>query len=380
MGRSLVVASKKGEKSDANDLQKTFTKLKKKIEGLQKECQECTKTLDRHLLFCSQMLSPKIKEMGKLLREQVKLFYSCFKDKKGLNKEQREDCKYVIMSLFEQILRIEGPARMFDEELSAIHQKIMGFSPQTELLEQFEEFKEGLQSELSKSGIDIDISHMQFQGNMEETLGKIAEFLHEQKNREGAEKFTSFNKQTKTQSKKDKQKAEIAELQNKEIGTLYKQLAKEFHPDLETDPELKVKKEGLMKKLTCAYEEKDLYTLLALELEMLSVDSESSKVRTENQLKAYNNLLQSQVKMLQQQLASIPMDYKYVELQCYPSYKWKKGDYILHQIQLEIETDLCFHEDIVKLCQKGHIKDALEKVIDQHVLEEDDFDLLDFLG
>ncbi len=54
-----------------------------------------------------------------------------------------------------------------------------------------------------------------------------------------------------------------------EIKTLFRQLAKAFHPDRETQEHLKEEKTSLMKKITAAYENQDLYSLLKLEKEHL---------------------------------------------------------------------------------------------------------------
>ena len=54
-----------------------------------------------------------------------------------------------------------------------------------------------------------------------------------------------------------------------EIKTLFRQLAKTFHPDKEPLEHLKEEKTALMKKITAAYENQDLYGLLKLEKEHL---------------------------------------------------------------------------------------------------------------
>ena len=59
-----------------------------------------------------------------------------------------------------------------------------------------------------------------------------------------------------------KEKAEEGKL---EIKTLFRQLAKAFHPDKEQQEHLKEEKTALMKKITAAYENQDLYGLLKIE-------------------------------------------------------------------------------------------------------------------
>ncbi len=54
-----------------------------------------------------------------------------------------------------------------------------------------------------------------------------------------------------------------------EIKTIFRELAKVFHPDKEPLEHLKEEKTNLMKKITAAYESQDLYGLLKLEKEHL---------------------------------------------------------------------------------------------------------------
>lgn len=54
-----------------------------------------------------------------------------------------------------------------------------------------------------------------------------------------------------------------------EIKTLFRQLAKAFHPDTEPLEHLKEEKTSIMKKITAAYDNQDLYGLLKLEKEHL---------------------------------------------------------------------------------------------------------------
>lgn len=59
-----------------------------------------------------------------------------------------------------------------------------------------------------------------------------------------------------------KEKVEEGKL---EIKTLFRQLAKAFHPDKEQQEHLKEEKTALMQKITAAYENQDLYGLLKIE-------------------------------------------------------------------------------------------------------------------
>ncbi|MBC7715124.1 MAG: hypothetical protein H7177_17395 [Rhizobacter sp.] len=75
-----------------------------------------------------------------------------------------------------------------------------------------------------------------------------------------------------------------------EIKTLFRQLAKAFHPDREQEEHLKEEKTALMKKITAAYENQDLYGLLKLEKEHLA-PREFSEDKIELYIKHINDRL-----------------------------------------------------------------------------------------
>ena len=62
--------------------------------------------------------------------------------------------------------------------------------------------------------------------------------------------------------------------------TIYRQLARTHHPDLERDPSKQADKTAQMQRITAAYEADDLYTLLQLLAESGPADAESDDVLT----------------------------------------------------------------------------------------------------
>lgn len=85
-----------------------------------------------------------------------------------------------------------------------------------------------------------------------------------------------------------------------EIKTLFRQLAKAFHPDKEPLEHLKDEKTNLMKKITEAYENQDLYGLLKLEKEHMA-PREFSEDKIELYIKHINDRLKG-IKALEAQL------------------------------------------------------------------------------
>jgi hypothetical protein len=85
------------------------------------------------------------------------------------------------------------------------------------------------------------------------------------------------------------------------LRVLYTRLAKDLHPDLERDEERKVEKNDVMRRLTEAYKNEDLYELLQIQFEYNADNSENyTDALPEEQLNVINETLLSQIKKLQE--------------------------------------------------------------------------------
>lgn len=369
MSNTLILQDKK-EKIRLSPLQQTFNGRKKRVESLQKERLECTKALDKHLEFYQKELYSKEKELVELFKKEIKLLAPYLNDKKNFNKDKKSGLKRVILSFFEKIEDLEGFSQL-DEELSQIYQKNKGSSLQEEQSAEFEEFKSHIQSLFADQGKKIDLSDIEMEGSQDEILDKLFQSLEDQQAFAGVEE----KKQSSAKSKRDKEKEQSAlekeELQKKAIGTIYKQLAKAFHPDLEQDPARKIEKQVLMRKLTAAYEAGDLHTILSLEVEQLNISTSQKKAYSDEQLKTYNQVLQKQIEMLQAELHRIPFQQQYSPLLSYVEYSWERGELGLMQIQRDLYKLLKQHKQTIEKLQSSHSIQAINSLIwEQQQLEE----------
>ena len=102
------------------------------------------------------------------------------------------------------------------------------------------------------------------------------------------------------------QAEQVEEARKRTLSTIYKQLAKVLHPDLESDPVKREQKHHLMQELTTAYKAGDMHTLLRLELAWIHREEDHLDRLTNEKLKVYIELLREQVANLRQEVASIP--------------------------------------------------------------------------
>ncbi|MCW5557215.1 MAG: J domain-containing protein [Verrucomicrobiae bacterium] len=107
------------------------------------------------------------------------------------------------------------------------------------------------------------------------------------------------------------------ELRQRDLGSLYKQLAKLLHPDLESNPARRETKESAMKRLTTAYKDRDLHALLELELEWIHAEGADASRLSGEKLRVYNGILRDQVDDLERRLNELPMHPRYAPLHRY---------------------------------------------------------------
>ncbi|WP_240163680.1 hypothetical protein [Spirosoma taeanense] len=97
-------------------------------------------------------------------------------------------------------------------------------------------------------------------------------------------------KQQKREARKQIEERNIT----KAVRTLYMDLVKAFHPDREPDEAEKIRKTGIMQRVTEAYQKSDLLALLRLQLEFNRIDQQHLEKLADEQLKYYNKILQQQ--------------------------------------------------------------------------------------
>ena len=103
-------------------------------------------------------------------------------------------------------------------------------------------------------------------------------------------------------AKKQQQREEAKKLANQSIKTIYLKITAWIHPDREQDEQKKQEKTALMQQANQAYEANDLLTLLNLQIQL---GQQHNLSFANQQLKAYNLLLEEQLETLQMQVDDI---------------------------------------------------------------------------
>ncbi len=125
-------------------------------------------------------------------------------------------------------------------------------------------------------GFDIDLDDLsnkdfKTQEEQEAHHEKYKEFYskyQEQEDKGFEDYFRNRKEKTKSKGQQEKEAkiAEVEKLLNTDINKLFKELAKLIHPDREQNPELRLKKENLMKELSNARDNSDIADILRIKL------------------------------------------------------------------------------------------------------------------
>ncbi len=285
-------------KQKLSKYQEAFNKLTQKIERLQKDIEKKQLQLDLAMkLYGAEVHTSKMILTAQRW-ELILVLWENYRAKKLAKPDQRNLKQILREHLRSFLLESESEP---DVKIKEIFEELEGDN-YDEMLEQEKEMaREEMADELKKMKVnlaDVDIKD-------EEALAKK---LHEARQKifeEHIAKEERFEKNRKEKKKSAKQieaeklQQEVDDIKQKNIGTIYKQLAKLFHPDLEQDEERKVEKEILMKELTAAYEAKNLHALLTLELKWIHKENEHLETLTEEKLAVYLQILHEQAQELE---------------------------------------------------------------------------------
>lgn len=304
--KALNITAKENKELSKN--QKAFNKLTKIIENLSKKISSETTKLDNLVIHYRKSMDGLNEKLAKEKIRLAMLLHDASKQFKFTN-SQIETIGAVILFLFQSAFSAILPS---DEE-EAVFDEWSDVSYKEELQNEVEDMKSFMSDEL-KNAYDIDLDLSDFEDSPE-GFAKFQEKLREEMSKKEAEgiNFSTDKKKTKKQLEKEKIKKEEEVLQLKSIRNIYISLVKVLHPDTSSELE-NAKKEELMKRVTKAYSEKDLPTLLKLELEWAASETNHIDSIGDDKLKLYIKSLKARQADLQNELDSLYAHPKYQQV------------------------------------------------------------------
>ena len=181
--------------------------------------------------------------------------------------------------------------------------------------EEFEAMRAMLEGAARGAGVDLDLSGLDPSMDPEEFEQRVMERL------EAAARDADSNKKTRRKRKpskaaleRERLRQEAEEAKKRDFKSLYKQLAKVLHPDLEGDAAMKAQKESWMKRLTTARANGDLREMLAIEVEWLGKEAGNLAKATDEKLRVYSMVLKEQLAELKEQTKLLAHGSEYIPL------------------------------------------------------------------
>jgi len=302
----------KPAKTSTSQTEKTFNKLRKEIEALEDELKLVIEELDKSLVLYNEQCFPKKIALANVLTEFVRATYSHYTSYPRLSKKNKTNVKETIIEKIDFIFEVILSSQVHSE-IHTIYKELEGVSYAEHVAEDLTGLKEELEEDFKDQGIDIDLSSINFTDDEEEIERKMYESIQAAKEKYGEKPEKPKNKK---QIQKDEKAKQLQTLKEKGLSTVYKNLAKVLHPDLEQSPALKIEKERLMKKLTHAYDNDDLYTILQIEMEWSKKENGHTAFNP-SQLNVYNSILKDQILALKECIRLTFAHPKYYPLEPY---------------------------------------------------------------
>ncbi len=293
---------KSGGAATLSPAQVEFNKLMKRLENARARHDQEQARLDRILATCIRELMPLVDDLHRLDFELVIHGHAALQTMK-LTARRREWFGDLMSGKAGDLLA--DSSGLTDAQLESLGKIARELGPSRSEqaskeaeADEFDFLRSMLEKAARKAGVDLDLGDLdihgdpaEFERQLHERMAAAAGSL-EQNPSSGK---TRKRKPSKAQLERERKQREIDEAKQRDLKSLYKQLAKALHPDLETDPTLKSHKEDWMKRLTTAYAAADLRELLRIEMEWLGEESSNLATAGDEKLKIYSMILKEQI-------------------------------------------------------------------------------------
>ncbi len=282
--------------------QKKFNGLIQKIDAQKKLLALWQEMIPQCQQEIAGKLTPLRSTFSEHQAEMVALLDTLYTTQK-FTRSQQDKIAHLITGMCEELIRQYGR-----EDLKPLYNRYSGWD-----FDAADQKINGAAGELLKSmfeeefGVELNDGEFDF-ADPEGTAARLAERVQEQQRQ--AEEARPKRKKTAKQLAKEAREQEEEANVSKSIQAVYRQLVAALHPDREPEPAERERKTELMQKVTVAYGNKDLLQLLELQLSVEQIDQSKINNISEDRLKHYNKILQSQLEELQEEVMLMEMNLK----------------------------------------------------------------------
>jgi hypothetical protein len=342
---SLLIVPPEEKKLSQHQL--LFNNLITKIEILNDRLKIEKQKLDKLSTYFKKMISPHRSRVAWLQIEVAKEFANSL-DALKFGSVQKKEIEKVIIWLCEQAFAEIEP----DKDLKSFYDQWSPKKYDEILMEKELKVRESMADDLFFNfGIELDLSEFDYS---KEGFARLKNKVREE-----------VDKQAKERDEKNKSKREIAralrlknqeDLKQKNIRSVYVSLAKMLHPDTVRDENEKSAREELMKKVTVAYNEKNLSELLKLEVQWVTSEKNHVEDLPEEKLQLYIINLQEQASQLEGELDLLSKSPKYAGVAEYSHFAEKTAIRKIKELSRLFEDNILRMDHILRNLRRNQTK------------------------
>lgn len=352
-----------------------FNRLMAQLETARAKFERERVRLDRIMDALAHQLMPLIEETHRLdfelimyLQNALSTFKLTYRRRESLEDLLRERARDLVVDT----------CGLAPAQLEAL-QKLMGeidpdwIERESEEMEgDFDDLRAMMEETAREAGLEVDLSDIDLRQNPEEGMRKLHERLAAAK---AAAARPLSRKQTKSQIERERKQRAVEEAKQRDLKTIYKQLAKVLHPDLETNPDLRANKEEWMKRLTSAHAAGDLRELLRIEMEWLGEEASNLAAAGDEKLKVYSLILKEQIDDVKSRTFTLIDEPQYSSLQRIMddfSRHIPRTDLLKQSLAAKVRDN----QELLNSLQKGDAgaRKTLYQLADTHLQEREDDD------
>jgi hypothetical protein len=331
-----------------------FNRLMKSLEAAKVRHTREQERLDKTLITAIRELMPLIEDLNRINFDLVLNIAKTIETSK-FNAARRHELGDVLRHKAGGL--IADPIGLGEPEVARLQALVAKLTPPEEDTrvnksenEELSAIRAMMKQAARQFGIDLDLSDLDLNANPEEFHRIASERLRAafENNRHSAADDKPRRKPTKAQAETERKSIAQMEAKNRDLKSLFKQLAKAFHPDLEPDPLLKEHKKVWMQRLNAAYAISDLREMLQLEMEWLGEEATNLATAGDQKLQVYCMVLKEQITDLKRQTYRLVFEPQYGPLHRFrdPYYGTIASPV---SIKRELQDELSHHQKMLKV-------------------------------
>ncbi|MDU8357253.1 J domain-containing protein [Pseudomonas syringae group sp. J309-1] len=273
-----------------NPQQKRFNSLLKKIETHRSTLEGWSTAEQAYTQLWAEEFTPAVEQLSAVQLELLRTVDAASSQIK-LSKQDRATLTDIVCGLVEDLMDESHPD---SQELKEIFARHSGEDFDDVQQEELAHFKAHMEHKF-----DLDLSD----GDHITSEHEFVEFLQEKLSSyaDAADRDEQLSEPPK-KSAHERRKEEDQAKSSQSVREVYRKLASALHPDRETDEHERTRKTDLMQRVNKAYAEKDLLSLLQLQLEIEQIDTDHISNLPLERIKHYNRVLAEQVKDLEEEI------------------------------------------------------------------------------